>query len=126
MEPRKADIEELSGYHDADYLHHLMDANDDINEEYGLVDDCPKFPELPDYCLWTAGASLVCAEFLIRESQVETPIAIHWNGGRHHARKDEARGFCYVNDIVLAILQLRSKFKRILYIDVDVHHGDGV
>ena len=38
---------------------------------------------------------------------------------------DEAAGFCYVNDIVLGILKLRESFTRILYIDLDVHHGDG-
>ena len=47
-------------------------------------------------------------------------------GGRHHAKKSKADGFCYVNDIVLAILKLREKFSRILYVDLDVHHGDGV
>lgn len=39
--------------------------------------------------------------------------------------RDQADGFCYVNDIVLGILQLLQKFKRILYIDLDLHHGDG-
>jgi acetoin utilization deacetylase AcuC-like enzyme len=54
--------------------------------------------------------------------------------GRHHALKSRASGFCYVADIVLAILELlrrpsgalKSKFTRILYLDLDVHHGDGV
>ena len=39
--------------------------------------------------------------------------------------RDSAAGFCYVNDIVLAILKLREKYKRVLYIDLDIHHGDG-
>ena len=39
--------------------------------------------------------------------------------------RDEASGFCYCNDIVLAILRLLEKFKRVLYIDIDLHHGDG-
>lgn len=37
--------------------------------------------------------------------------------------RDMAEGFCYVNDIVLAIEELRNVFSRILYIDLDVHHG---
>jgi histone deacetylase 8 len=53
-------------------------------------------------------------------------IAICWDGGRHHAFSDKASGFCYINDIVLAIEHLQTKFERILYIDIDVHHGDGV
>lgn len=53
-------------------------------------------------------------------------IAINWAGGLHHAKKREASGFCYVNDIVLGILELLRHFPRVLYIDIDCHHGDGV
>ena len=53
-------------------------------------------------------------------------IAINWSGGLHHAKKREASGFCYTNDIVLAILELLRTHMRVLYIDIDVHHGDGV
>jgi histone deacetylase 8 len=55
--------------------------------------------------------------------------AIYWGGGRHHARKDKAGGFCYVNDAVLCITRLLQEpqlFERVAYIDLDVHHGDGV
>ena len=55
-----------------------------------------------------------------------TDIAINWAGGLHHAKKSEASGFCYVNDIVLAILELLKFHARVLYIDIDIHHGDGV
>ena len=44
----------------------------------------------------------------------------------HHAKKSEASGFCYVNDIVLAIIELLNVYPRVLYLDIDVHHGDGV
>ena len=47
-------------------------------------------------------------------------------GGYHHAQRSKASGFCYVNDIVLTIERLLSKYERILYVDIDVHHGDGV
>jgi hypothetical protein len=47
-------------------------------------------------------------------------------GGMHHAKKAEASGFCYVNDIVLAILELLKVYARVLYVDIDIHHGDGV
>lgn len=53
-------------------------------------------------------------------------VAINWAGGLHHAKKSEASGFCYVNDCVLAILELLKKHQRVLYIDIDIHHGDGV
>ena len=53
-------------------------------------------------------------------------IAINWSGGLHHAKKSEASGFCYINDIVLSILELLKYHQRVLYIDIDIHHGDGV
>ena len=53
-------------------------------------------------------------------------MAINWAGGLHHAKKFEASGFCYVNDIVIAILELLKYHPRVLYIDIDIHHGDGV
>ena len=53
-------------------------------------------------------------------------MAINWSGGLHHAKKGEASGFCYVNDIVLAIMELLKHHTRVLYIDIDIHHGDGV
>ncbi|XP_058589542.1 histone deacetylase 3 isoform X2 [Neofelis nebulosa] len=61
-------------------------------------------------------------------------IAINWAGGLHHAKKFEASGFCYVNDIVIGILELLKPWlgrhpryhPRVLYIDIDIHHGDGV
>jgi histone deacetylase 1/2 len=53
-------------------------------------------------------------------------IAINWSGGLHHAKKAGGSGFCYVNDIVLGILELLKYHPRVLYIDIDAHHGDGV
>jgi len=55
-----------------------------------------------------------------------THIAIAWSGGRHHAHRSSAGGFCYVNDTVLALLHLRRKHRKILYLDIDIHHSDGV
>lgn len=53
-------------------------------------------------------------------------MSINWEGGRHHARSNRASGFCYVNDVVLAINELLKGFQKVLYCDLDVHHGDGV
>jgi len=53
-------------------------------------------------------------------------IAINWTGGLHHAKKSEASGFCYINDIVIGITELLKYHARVLYIDIDIHHGDGV
>ena len=56
----------------------------------------------------------------------ECSVAINWSGGLHHAKKWNSSGFCYVNDIVLSILTLLRYYDRVLYVDIDVHHGDGV
>ena len=62
----------------------------------------------------------------VKLNKQSADIAINWAGGLHHAKKSEASGFCYVNDIVLAILELLKYHQRVLYIDIDIHHGDGV
>lgn len=94
-----------------------------LYSRFNFGDDCPVFTGLYDYCKQYAGASLVAARKL---SQASTDIAINWSGGLHHAKKGEASGFCYVNDIVLGILELLRVHPRVLYIDIDIHHGDGV
>jgi acetoin utilization deacetylase AcuC-like enzyme len=85
--------------------------------------DCPCFPGMFEFSSISCGASIDAAVKLNHRS---TDIAINWAGGLHHAKKQEASGFCYVNDIVLAILELLKYHNRVLYIDIDVHHGDGV
>ena len=52
--------------------------------------------------------------------------ALNWGGGRHHAQRAQAGGFCYVNDAVLGCDMLRRKFGKVLYVDIDIHHCDGV
>lgn len=93
-------------------------------ELYGLKYDCPVFPFMAEYCKLVAGSSIAAARQLIRS--LENTIVINWYGGRHHCFKNRASGFCYVNDIVLAITTLRQRFKKIYYLDIDLHHGDGV
>ena len=53
-------------------------------------------------------------------------VTVNWAGGLHHAKKAEASGFCYVNDIAVAIIELLKYHPRVMYLDIDVHHGDGV
>lgn len=50
--------------------------------------------------------SLLCSAGAVKLNRQQTDIAVNWAGGLHHAKKSEASGFCYVNDIVLAILEL--------------------
>ena len=86
-------------------------------------EDCPVMDRLYDYCDMYTNASLACASLLCQKN---IDIAINWSGGLHHAKQSEASGFCYVNDVVIAILELLKKYQRVLYIDIDIHHGDGV
>ena len=69
----------------------------------GPDSDCPVFDGMYEFCSLYAGSSIDAARKLARG---DTDIAINWSGGLHHAKKFEASGFCYVNDIVLAILYL--------------------
>ena len=76
-----------------------------------------------DYCQIYTSGSIRSAAFV---SQGHSDIGINWSGGLHHAKKQEASGFCYVNDCVLAIIEFLKYYERVLYIDIDCHHGDGV
>ena len=95
-------------------------------KEFNLEGDCPIFSFLPMYCHVITGASLMLVDYMQKDS-IERTIAINWDGGRHHALKRKASGFCYINDIVLVIQKLRKKgFNKVSYLDFDLHHGDGV
>merc|ERR1719323_2335943 len=85
--------------------------------------DCPVFDGLYDFCQLSSGGSVASAVKLNKQA---ADIAVNWAGGLHHAKKFEASGFCYVNDIVIGILELLKVHPRVLYIDIDIHHGDGV
>lgn len=112
----------------------------DVLDSYGLTEDChiPEDPEgralLWRYCQYVAGASLQGANLLLTD---KTDVAINWGGGRHHAHVDRAGGFCFINDAVLAIQHLigdgddnrverLAAKRRVLYLDIDIHHADGV
>ena len=86
-------------------------------------EDCPVFDGLYEFCQLSASGSVGGAA---RLNDDLSNVVINWSGGLHHAKKSEASGFCYVNDCVLAILELLKRHERVLYIDIDIHHGDGV
>lgn len=126
--PTSATREELEEFHEQDYIEFLSTVTPSTPPtasftRFNFADDCPIFEGMYEFCRSYSGASLAAARKLTSGT---TDIAINWSGGLHHAKKGEASGFCYVNDIVLAILQLLRKHPRVLYIDIDIHHGDGV
>lgn len=85
--------------------------------------DNPVFPGVWEWSLLTTGASLQCAR-LVADGRADT--AFNMAGGLHHAMSGRASGFCYINDAVIAIQDLRAKGLRVAYVDIDAHHGDGV
>ncbi|KAI8346349.1 hypothetical protein B0O80DRAFT_469367 [Mortierella sp. GBAus27b] len=127
---RPGSKKEMTAFHTDEYIDFLSRVSPDNMDSYAkeqlkfnVGDDCPIFEGLFEYCQLSSGGSM---EGAARLNNGSCDIAINWAGGLHHAKKTEASGFCYVNDIVLAILELLRYHPRVLYIDIDIHHGDGV
>jgi acetoin utilization protein AcuC len=82
----------------------------------------PLFPGLFERAATAVGGSILAAKVALGGG-----LAFHPAGGTHHGRADRASGFCYFNDPVFAILTLlEGGLRRVLYVDLDAHHGDGV
>ncbi|CAO2649779.1 Nn.00g010710.m01.CDS01 [Neocucurbitaria sp. VM-36] len=121
---------EMTQFHTDEYIEFLHKVTPDNMEnftreqsKYNVGDDCPVFDGLFEFCGISAGGTM---EGAARLNRGKCDVAVNWAGGLHHAKKSEASGFCYVNDIVLGIIELLRYKQRVLYIDIDVHHGDGV
>ncbi len=128
IEPPRARREDLLAFHTKEYVDLLQASNSGEflpgAEEYGLgPGDNPVFPGMFDWSVLIAGASLKAAEIV---DSGEADVAFNIAGGLHHAHAASASGFCYINDPVLAIKNLVSRGRRVAYIDIDAHHGDGV
>jgi acetoin utilization protein AcuC len=127
-EPRVATREDLLRFHTAEYLDVLQAANTGDPfpglERYGIgPGDNPVFPGMYDWSRLIVGASLTAGRIV---ADGEADLAFNMAGGLHHGRAARAAGFCYVNDAVLVILDLLARGLRVIYLDIDVHHGDGV
>ncbi|KAI9500453.1 histone deacetylase clr6 [Coemansia spiralis] len=128
--PPRATAHEMTQFHTDDYIEYLQRVTPELaelmptyNDCFLPLHDCPAFDGVYEFCSISAGGSIAGAR---RINHGEADVVINWAGGLHHAKKDEASGFCYVNDIVLAILELLRYHQRVVYLDIDVHHGDGV
>ncbi|KAL4245117.1 histone deacetylase family protein [Abortiporus biennis] len=113
LRAKRATGEALTRFHTDEYVHFLSKVTPETAEEmtfhgtrFLVGDDNPAWEGIFDFCTLSAGGSIEAAQ---RIASGATDIAINWAGGLHHAKKREASGFCYINDIVL-----------------DCHHGDGV
>jgi acetoin utilization protein AcuC len=126
--PAPADRKTLKKFHTARYLHAIKQAEKgkwDLEAlRMGLgTTDCPIFRGMYDYAVLAAGATLTGAELIVSG---EADVAFNPSGGYHHAFPEKAAGFCYINDNALACTVLAEAGRKVLYLDVDVHCGDGV
>lgn len=125
---RPASHQELFGFHTRDYIQAFERAQfrgnvrDADRKQYQLGTlENPCFPGFFDTPNLATGSSILGAELVLQGFTAFSPA-----GGMHHAAPAQARGFCYLNDPVMAIQRLRKAGLRVLYWDMDAHHGDGV
>jgi acetoin utilization protein AcuC len=123
-----ASDELLLSFHTPAYIARLKEfsASDVPRADFmfGLGDaDCPVFKGLFDCAALGAGATFEAVR-LVEEERFD--VAFNLAGGWHHAHRAKASGFSYLNDAVVAINWLVARGRRVLYLDIDAHHGDGV
>jgi acetoin utilization protein AcuC len=126
--PTPLSRKELEWFHTPSYLD-AMEAADSGEFDYAMLryglgtSDCPVFAGMYPYATWASGATVTGARLIV---EGKARIAFNPSGGYHHAFADRAGGFCYVNDIVLGCMALAKAGKRVVFLDIDVHHCDGV
>ncbi len=124
--PQPADDDLLTLVHDPAYLRAVREAPDrprDTGHGLGTPDN-PIFPGMHEAAALIAGGSVAAAA---QVWEGRSQHAVNIAGGLHHAMRSQASGFCVYNDASIAIAwMLAQGAERIAYVDVDVHHGDGV
>ncbi|WP_153730690.1 acetoin utilization protein AcuC [Sporosarcina obsidiansis] len=128
--PRTATDEELLLAHDAKYIEIVKKAskgevNENIGSIYGIgTEDTPFFPDMHEASAFLVGGTLSAIEEVM---EGRSRYALNLGGGLHHGFQGKASGFCIYNDSSVAIKYLQKKYgARVLYVDTDAHHGDGV
>ncbi|MBN2069995.1 MAG: acetoin utilization protein AcuC [Candidatus Krumholzibacteriota bacterium] len=118
----------LETFHTKEYIEMLKKADSGLDIEIDMIYhglgtmENPVFKGVYDFSTMAATATLRAARYVADGAGA----AFNPTGGFHHAHSDRASGFCYVNDIVIAIKELKRLGKRVAYVDIDAHHGDGV
>jgi acetoin utilization protein AcuC len=124
-----ATVAQLTEFHDRAYVEALQYAEStgkvdpEVRNRFGIGTlENPLFAGLFERAATTVGGSIMAAELAC-----DGHVVFHPSGGTHHGRTDRASGFCYFNDPVFAIRSfIRQGRERVMYIDLDAHHGDGV
>ncbi len=126
IEPTLASRQELELFHTPKFIDAVEDSgiNNNPHPQFGLgTSDNPIFPQIHDTGARYVGATLDAMKAMIDGASNAFCIS----GGLHHAHQSEASGFCIYNDVVIATKLLQKKRDaRVLYFDLDAHHGDGV
>ena len=124
-----ATFDELELVHDREYIETVQGlslgqrVDEDLRYKTGFLSgDNPPFLGMYDAAIAYSGGSIAAARAIIEGGQ----IAFNIGGGLHHARPESASGFCVFNDCALACSILKTRFERVAYVDIDLHHGDGV
>ena len=127
LEPETADDQALGRIHTPGYIAAVREASEEFPEAVGHglgTPDNPVFPGMHDNAALIAGGSIDAARAI---AHGEVDRAVNFCGGLHHAMPDYASGFCIYNDAALGIAALlEAGIRKVAYIDVDAHHGDGV
>lgn len=130
VSPRTATREELHLIHDPQFVDAVTLAghgrlSETLAESYGLgTDDTPIFPNMHEASSLLVGGTLTAVDYVMTG---KAHHALHLGGGLHHGFSGKASGFCVYNDSSVAIKYLQKMYgARVLYIDSDAHHGDGV
>ncbi|MCK4636529.1 MAG: acetoin utilization protein AcuC [Methanomicrobia archaeon] len=116
VEGKPVSVEDLYLAHSKEYVDAVKTGKNLEMYGFGTLDN-PFFENIFESSLYYVGASVQCGKY---------SRAFNISGGLHHAKRDKASGFCVFNDCVILIKKLLEKYRRVAYIDIDVHHGDGV
>lgn len=124
IKPRLATSDEIALYHDKRYIDFVKEMS---MEGKGLLDygDTPAFPGIFEAASLVVGSTLEALDTVMKH---DVFYSMNPMGGLHHARRGKAAGFCVFNDVGVLIEKTRRDYglRRILYVDLDAHHGDGV
>ncbi|HEX2626455.1 MAG TPA: acetoin utilization protein AcuC [Candidatus Limnocylindrales bacterium] len=126
LAPEPATDEELAWAHDRAYIEHVKASGAAPAGARGMgigPGDTPAFAGMHEASAAVAGGSIRAMEAILRGDVLH---AFHPGGGLHHAMPARASGFCVYDDVGLAIARARRDGLRVMYLDFDVHHGDGV
>ncbi|WP_200416328.1 acetoin utilization protein AcuC [Virgibacillus salexigens] len=128
--PRKATDDELALFHGRSYIEAVKQASvGRLSTEEGLAfglgtEDTPIFEGMHEASAYLVGGTLEAVDKVLTGQSTH---ALNLGGGLHHGFKRKASGFCIYNDSAVAIRYIRKKYNlRVLYVDTDAHHGDGV